>query len=333
MAEAEKKIIFSGIQPSGNLTLGNYLGALKNWVALQDDYHCYYCVVDMHAITVRQEPAELRRRCGDLVALYLAAGLDPEKNTIYIQSHVSAHAELAWILNCYTYMGELNRMTQFKEKAQRHPDNLNAGLYTYPVLMAADILLYQTDMVPVGVDQKQHLEIARDIAMRFNKIYGEVFKIPEPYIGKASAKIMSLQEPDKKMSKSDTNVNSFVLMLDDPDTIVRKFKRAVTDSDGCVRAAQEKPGVTNLMSIYSVFTGKDFAAIEHEFEGRGYGEFKMAVAQSVIDVFAPIQAEYKRILADKTYLDGVLTQGAQQATAMAERTLRKVYKKVGFLQL
>lgn len=331
--EQTKKRILSGIQPTGTFTLGNYVGAVRNWDALQDDYECVYMVANMHAITVRQTPADLRRQTREAAALLLACGIDPAKSVLFVQSHVPAHAELSWVLGCNCPFGDLTRMHQFKEKSAKHPEDINAGLFTYPVLMAADILLYNADLVPVGVDQKQHLELARNIAQRFNFVYGDTFVVPDGYFNKTGAKIMSLQEPDKKMSKSDTNVNSFVLMLDDPDTIVRKFKRAVTDSDGCVRAAQEKPGVTNLMSIYSVFTGKDFAAIEHEFEGRGYGEFKMAVAQSVIDVFAPIQAEYKRILADKTYLDGVLTQGAQQATAMAERTLRKVYKKVGFLQL
>lgn len=330
MAEAEKKIIFSGIQPSGNLTLGNYLGALKNWVALQDDYHCYYCVVDMHAITVRQEPAELRRRCGDLVALYLAAGLDPEKNTIYIQSHVSAHAELAWILNCYTYMGELNRMTQFKEKAQRHPDNLNAGLYTYPVLMAADILLYQTDMVPVGVDQKQHLEIARDIALRFNKIYGDVFKIPEPYIGKASAKIMSLQEPEKKMSKSDPNENGFITLLDPPDAIRRKIRRAVTDSDGEIRYSEEKPGVSNLLSIYAAIHHMEPEQAEKEFAGQGYGALKDAVADAIVGELEPLQKRFYEIRADKELINSIMQSGAEKAQRAANKTLWKAQKKIGF---
>ena len=333
MAEAEKKIIFSGIQPSGNLTLGNYLGALKNWVALQDDYHCYYCVVDMHAITVRQEPAELRRRCGDLVALYLAAGLDPEKNTIYIQSHVSAHAELAWILNCYTYMGELNRMTQFKEKAQRHPDNLNAGLYTYPVLMAADILLYQTDMVPVGVDQKQHLEICRDIANRFNSIYGDVFRIPEPYISKsAAARIMSLNDPSSKMSKSG-EPDSFISVMDTPDDIRRKLRRAVTDSDGEIRVdAENKPGVTNLITICAAMSNRTPEQVCQDLAGQGYGALKDATAEAVIATLAPIQAEHKRIMADKAYIADVLKDGAERASAIAFKTLRKVYKKVGLYQ-
>ena len=326
----EKKIIFSGIQPSGNLTLGNYLGALKNWVKLQDDYHCYYCVVDMHAITVRQDPAELRRRCGDLIALYVAAGLDPEKNTIYVQSHVSAHAELAWILNCYTYMGELNRMTQFKEKAQSHPDNLNAGLYTYPVLMASDILLYQTDMVPVGVDQKQHLEITRDIALRFNKLYGDVFKIPEPYIGKASAKIMSLQEPEKKMSKSDPNENGFITLLDSPEVIRRKIRRAVTDSDGEIRYCEEKPGFQ--FALYLCRDSPDGAGAggtavcrpglwrAQRSGSRGGGRGAGAAAKSDSPKSAPIRSS-------STPFCKLVQKKAEKA---ANKTLWKVQRKIGF---
>ena len=333
MEEAKKKVMLSGIQPSGDLHLGNYLGAIKNWGARADEFDCYYFMADMHTITVRQTPADLRRRTLEQLAQYIACGLDPEKNTLFIQSHVPAHAELGWVLNCYTMFGELSRMTQFKDKSAKNADNINGGLFTYPALMAADILLYQADLVPVGIDQKQHLELARNVAQRFNGVYGDTFVVPDGYIPKTGAKIMSLQEPEKKMSKSDTNVNGFVLMLDDADTIVRKFKRAVTDSDGCVRAAGDKPGVTNLMSIYSVFTGRDYAAIEKEFAGRGYGEFKLAVAEVVKDAFAPIQAEYKRILADKAYLDGVLTGGARRAAAIADRTVTKVYKKVGFLQI
>ena len=269
-----KKTIFSGIQPSGILTLGNYLGAVKNWVALQDEYDCYYCVVDLHAITVRQDPATLRRRTLDTMAILIASGIDPKKNVLYMQSHVSAHAELAWLLNCFTYMGELSRMTQFKEKSAKAGDNINAGLFTYPVLMAADILLYQADLVPVGVDQKQHLELTRDIAIRFNNIYGGVFTVPEPYIPKAGAKIMSLQEPEKKMSKSDENENAFISLLDPPDAIARKLRRAVTDSDGEIRYAEEKPGVSNLLTIYSVLTGKTVAESEKDFAGQGYGVLK-----------------------------------------------------------
>ena len=278
-----KKVLYSGMQATGTLTLGNYLGALKNWVELTDEYECIYGVMELHSLTVRQVPAEFRKNARALYALYVAAGLDPEKNCIYYQSHVSGHAELGWILDCFTYMGELNRMTQFKDKAAKHADNINAGLYTYPVLMAADILLYQADVVPVGVDQKQHLEITRDIAERFNNIYGDVFTIPEAYIGKKGAKIMSLQEPGKKMSKSDTNANATILLLDDTDTIIRKFKRAVTDSESEVRYAEEKPGISNLMDIYSAVTGKTYEEIEKEFAGKGYGDFKLADGETVAD--------------------------------------------------
>ena len=286
------------MQATGNLTLGNYLGALKNWVALSDEYECFYCVVDEHSITVRQDPATLRKRARALLTLYIAAGLDPEKNCIYYQSHVSGHAELAWILNCYTYMGELNRMTQFKDKAAKHADNINAGLFTYPVLMAADILLFQADVVPVGIDQKQHLEITRDIAQRFNSIYGDTFTIPEPYIGKAGAKIMSLQNPEKKMSKSDENPNGSIYLMDDTDTIIRKCKRAVTDSEGCIRYRDEQPGVKNLIDIYCACTGKTPSEVESEFDGKGYGELKMAVGEAVAAQLSPLQAEVARLEKD-----------------------------------
>ena len=331
--DSEKKTMLSGIQPSGDLHLGNYLGAVKNWSALADEFNCYYFMADLHSITVRQNPAELRRRSVAQLAQYIACGLDPEKNTLFIQSHVHEHAELGWILNCYTMFGELSRMTQFKDKSAKNAENINGGLFTYPALMAADILVYNADLVPVGVDQKQHLELARNVAQRFNNLYSPTFTLPEPYIAKTGAKIMSLQEPDKKMSKSDTNVNSFILMTDDADTILRKFKRAVTDSDGVVRAGDDKPGVTNLMSIYASLTGKTFADIEKEFEGQGYGVFKEAVAGSVIDAFRPIQSEYARILADKEYLDGVLKEGAATASRIADRMVAKVYKKVGLVQL
>lgn len=330
---AKKQIVFSGIQPTGVFTLGNYLGAVKNWTQLQEDYNCTYCIVDMHAITVRQDPKILRQRTLESYALMLACGVDPQKSVAFIQSHVKTHAELTWVLNCNAQFGQLSRMTQFKDKSAKHADNVNAGLFTYPALMAADILLYNADLVPVGVDQKQHLELTRNVAQRFNSQYSPTFTLPDPYINKTGAKIMSLQEPEKKMSKSDTNVNSFILMTDDADTILRKFKRAVTDSDGVVRADEAKPGVTNLMTIYSSLSGKDFAAVEAEFEGRGYGVFKEAVAQVVVDTFQPIQAEYARLLADKTYLDGVLADGAQRACRIADKTLRKVYKKVGLLSL
>jgi len=326
-----KKIIFSGVQPSGVLTIGNYLGAIKNWVKLQDEYTCYYCVVDMHALTVRQDPADLRKRCLDTLSLLLAAGLSPEKNIMFFQSHVPCHAELMWVLNCYTYFGELNRMTQFKEKSARHADNINAGLFTYPVLMAADILLYSADLVPVGADQKQHLEITRDIAIRFNNIYGDVFTVPEPYIPRAGARIMSLQDPRVKMSKSDENENAYISLLDPPDVIRRKIKRAVTDSDGQIRYSEEdKPGVSNLMSIYSAVTGKSFADIEKEFEGLGYGALKARVADVLCEELEPLQQEYARIRADKAYLNEVIESGARQAGANAHKMLRKVYRKIGF---
>jgi len=329
---SEKKRIFSGIQPSGNLTLGNYIGAIKNWITMQDEYDCIYCIVDLHALTVRQNPAELRQRSRSLLALYIACGLDPEKNILFVQSHVSAHAELCWILDCFTYMGELSRMTQFKEKAQRHADNINAGLFTYPVLMAADILLYQTDLVPVGHDQKQHLEIARDIAQRFNNIYGDVFKIPEAYIPKVGARIMSLQEPEKKMSKSDENENAFISLLDPTDVIIRKFKRAVTDSETVIRYDQEnKPGISNLMSIYASVTGKSFDEIEAEFEGKGYGDFKLAVGEAVAETLKPIQEKHKDLMNNKDYLDEIMKSGAEAASRLANKTLRKVHKKVGFI--
>jgi len=329
----DKKILYSGMQATGTLTLGNYLGALKNWVTLNEEYECLYGVMDLHSLTVRQEPGEFRKNARSLYALYVAAGLDPEKNCIYYQSHVSGHAELSWILGCFTYMGELNRMTQFKDKAAKHADNINAGLYTYPVLMAADILLYQSDVVPVGVDQKQHLEITRDIAQRFNAIYGDVFTIPEAYIPKEGAKIMSLQEPEKKMSKSDENANATIYLLDDKDTIIRKFKRAVTDSDSCVRyAPQEKPGISNLMDIYACVTGKSYGEIEKEFEGRGYGDFKMVTGEAVAQHLSPLQARYKELMEDKSYLESMIKNNDEKAGYYAAKTLRKVKKKVGLTE-
>ena len=328
----EKKVLFSGMQATGNLTLGNYLGAMKNWVTLCDEYECFYSVVDMHSITVRQDPATLRQRARNLLMIYIAAGLDPEKNCLYYQSHVSGHAELAWILNCFTYMGELNRMTQFKDKSAKNADNINAGLFTYPALMAADILLYQADLVPVGGDQKQHVEICRDIATRFNGLYGDTFKLPDPYIPKVGARIMSLTTPTSKMSKSDKDQNGCVYMLEKPEDILRKFKKAMTDSDACVRFDPEnKPGVSNLMQIYSVATGRDYAAIEAEFAGQGYGSFKTAVGESVVELLRPIREETERLLADKAYLESVYRAGAEKAAYVANRTLSKVYKKVGFL--
>lgn len=328
----EKKTIFSGIKPSGDLTLGSYIGAIKNWVKLADSYNCYYAIVDMHAITVRHDPAALRRRTLEQLALYIACGLDPKKNVIFVQSHVPAHAELAWVLNCYTMFGELSRMTQFKDKSQKHADNINAGLFTYPVLMAADILLYQTDLVPVGDDQKQHVELTRDIAERFNGIYGDVFKIPEPYIPKVGARIMNLQNPLSKMSKSEQDAGGCICLLDKPEDILRAFKRAVTDSGSEVRYdPQEKPGISNLMQIYAVCTGKSFEEIEREFAGKGYGDFKMAVGEATVALLRPLQEEYNRLMADKAYLEDVFAEGAQRASAVAEKTLAKVYRKVGFL--
>ena len=325
-----KKVLFSGMQATGNLTLGNYLGALKNWVTLSDEYECFYSVVDMHSITVRQDPATLRKRARALLTLYIAAGLDPKKNCIYYQSHVSCHAELSWILNCFTYMGELNRMTQFKDKAAKHADNINAGLFTYPVLMAADILLYQADVVPVGVDQMQHLELTRDIAERFNNIYGDVFTIPEAYIGKVGAKIMSLQEPSKKMSKSDENPNGSIYLMDDPDTIMRKCKRAVTDSEAQILYRDEQPGVKNLISIYCACTGKTPEEVEKEFDGKGYGDFKVAVGESVVAILKPLQEEVARLNKEKSYIDSIIKENAEKANYYSTKTLRKVQRKVGF---
>ncbi len=326
----ERKRIFSGMQPSGLITLGNYLGALKNWTTLQDDYDCLYCIVDEHAITVRQDPVKLRKQARDLLTQYLAVGIDPQKNIIYYQSHVSQHAELAWILNCYTYMGELNRMTQFKDKAAKHADNINAGLFTYPVLMAADILLYQTDLVPVGEDQRQHLEITRDIAGRFNSIYGDTFKIPEAYIGKVGARVMALQEPTKKMSKSDENKNNTIALMDEPAVIMNKVKRAVTDSDNEVRYDESKPGISNLLGIYCACTGKTIAEAEKEFDGAGYGVFKTAVGEAVVANLEPIQQKVKDLEKNKDYLDEIIRDGAQRASRLAEKTLTKVQKRVGF---
>ena len=324
-----KKIVFSGIQPTGNLHLGNYIGALRNFGPLQEEYDCLSSIVDLHAITVRQNPTQLRQNCLKLMSLYLAAGLDPDKSLIYFQSHVPAHAELAWVLNCFTYMGELSRMTQFKDKAQKHAENINVGLFAYPTLMAADILLYQTNFVPVGNDQKQHIEITRDIAERFNAIYGDVFTIPEPLIGKVGARIMSLSDPTRKMSKSDPE-DTFIAILDEPNVIRKKVRRAVTDSEALVKYdVENKPGVSNLMSIYSAVTGKAFAEIENEFVGKGYGDFKEAVADAVIAELEPIQARYRQISADKAYLNEVMTKGAERAAKLAARTMSKVRRKVG----
>lgn len=326
-----KKTIFSGIQPTGCITLGNYIGALKNWVALQSDYNCIFSVVDLHSITVRQDPAELRRRCMDFLCQYLAAGIDGEENVVFFQSHASTHAELSWILNCFTYMGELSRMTQFKDKSAKHADNINAGLFTYPVLMAADILLYQTDLVPVGVDQKQHLEICRDIALRFNRIYGDVFTIPDGFIPKEGARIMSLQDPTSKMSKSDPNANGFISILDDTDTIMRKFKRAVTDSDGEIAYKDGKFGINNLINIYSAITGKTVDETVSEFSGKGYGDFKIAVGEVVANELKPIRERYEDLRKNKDYLESVYKTGAERAYKISNRTLNKVKRKVGFV--
>lgn len=329
---SEKKVIFSGAQPSGKMTLGNYLGAIKNWTKLQDEYECFFSVVDLHAITVPQEPKVLRENAKKLLAQYIACGLDPEKNTIFIQSHVKEHLELMWVLNTMTYMGELNRMTQFKDKARKSEANLNAGLFTYPVLMAADILIYQTDLVPVGDDQKQHLELARDLANRFNNRYSDTFKIPEGYYPKEAARVMSLQDPTKKMSKSDENVNGFILLEDDPDTIRRKIKKCVTDSEGVVRYSPEQPGIKNLLDIYSALSGKPIDEIVKMYEGKGYGDFKADTAEVIISVLEPMRQKYLALLEDKEYLEKIYCEGAKKAEAKARKTLRKVYKKVGFLE-
>ena len=329
----DKKTVFSGVQPSGNLTIGNYLGAIKNFSRFSEEYKTFYCVVDLHAITVRQVPAELRRRTYDTLALYMACGLDPKQNTLFVQSHVSGHAELGWILDCYTMFGELSRMTQFKDKSAKNAQNINAGLFTYPALMAADILLYQTDLVPVGVDQKQHLELARDVAMRFNQVYGDTFTVPEGYIPTDTMKIMSLAEPTAKMSKSDSNQNAVVYILDSKDDVLRKFKKAVTDSDASVRFAEGKDGINNLMTIYKAFTGKSFEEIEREFDGRGYGDFKLAVGEACADGLAPVRDEFNRLIADKAYLESVMKSGAEEAAYYARKTLSKVKRKLGFVSI
>lgn len=326
-----KKVIFSGIQPSGDLTIGNYLGALKNWVALQDEYEPYYCVVDLHALTVRQNPAELRERTLKNIAIYVASGLDPEKNTIFIQSHVPAHSEAAWILNCFCYMGELSRMTQFKDKSQKAGESVNAGLFTYPVLMAADILLYNTDLVPVGSDQKQHIELARDLAIRFNNLYSPTFKVPEVYIGQSGARIMDLQEPTKKMSKSADNPNGYILIMDSPDVIKKKISRAVTDDIGVVRYSEEQPGISNLINIMCTVTNKKPEDIEKEYEGKGYAQFKSDVAEALIEELRPVQEKVKELLQDKAYIEQIYKTGAEKASSVAYRTLRKMQRKLGLI--
>lgn len=333
MEEQKKKKILSLIQPTNTPHLGNYLGAMCNWVKMQEEFDCTYGIADLHSLTVRQDPTKLRAQIKESYALLIASGLDPERSTLFVQSHNPNHSELAWLLNCYTQFGELSRMTQFKDKSAKHPDNINAGLFTYPVLMAADILAYNADLVPVGIDQKQHVELARNIAQRFNSKYGEFFTVPEPFISDTGAKVMSLQEPTKKMSKSDENPNACILILDEPDAIIRKFKRAVTDSGSEVRYAEDKPGVSNLMTIYSCATGKDNAAIEREFEGKGYGDFKLAVGEAVADWLKPVREEFARLMADKAYLKECYTNGARAAMSISGKIVSKAYHKVGFVDV
>lgn len=332
-ATEQKKKILSMIQPTNTPHLGNYLGAMQNWVKLQDEFDCTYAIADLHSITLRQDPAKLRAQIKESYALLIATGLDPKRSTLFVQSHNPHHAELSWILSCYTQFGELSRMTQFKDKSAKHPENVNAGLFTYPILMAADILLYQADLVPVGQDQLQHLELARNIVQRYNGIYGDVFTMPEGYVTKETAKVMSLQNPQKKMSKSDENPNASVWVLDNKDTIIKKFKRAVTDSETEVCAREGKDGIINLMSIYGAVTGKDFSEIEAEFKGKGYGDFKLAVGEAVADKLAPMQAEFNRIFSDKTYIEDCMKQGVEKAFRVSRKTLQKVQKKVGFMVL
>ena len=328
----DKKRIFSGIQPTGCITIGNYIGAIDNWLKFQEEYNCRYCVVDMHSITVRQDPAELRERAMSFLAQYIACGLSPQKSTMFFQSHVHEHAELTWVLNCNSYIGELSRMTQFKDKSAKHQTNLNMGLMDYPVLMASDILLYDTALVPVGVDQKQHVELARDIAIRFNNAYGDTFVVPEPFIPSYGAKVYSLQDPVAKMSKSDTNANATVSIIEDSDSIIKKFKKAVTDSDNRIAySPQDKPGVSNLITIYSAMTGKNIAEAELEFEGQGYGTLKMRTADAVVEKLRPIKEEYDRLINDKAYLLDIAYKGADKASEIASVTLKKVYDKVGFV--
>ncbi len=331
MENEKRKIALSLIQPSGTITLGNYLGALKNWVDMQEKFDCIFALADLHTITVRQEPAKMRKNILDAYASILACGIDVEKSLFFIQSHVHTHAELAWILNCYTQFGELSRMTQFKDKSAKHADNINAGLFTYPALMAADILLYQADLVPVGADQVQHLELTRDIANRFNGLYPNVFKVPEAYVPKTGARVMSLQDPTRKMSKSDENVNGCVHLLDDADTIMRKFKRAVTDSEAVVRYAEGKDGINNLIDIYSTITGLSREQIEKDFDGKGYGDFKAAVGEAVVEHLKPIRAEYEKLIKDKAYLEECYRKADDIALRISQRTLSKAKKKIGFI--
>lgn len=331
METEKKKVIFSAIQPSGTITLGNYLGAIKSWVSLQDEYNCIFALADLHTITVRQNPASFRKNALEAYALLIACGIDPKKSIFFIQSHVHTHAELAWIMNCYTQFGELSRMTQFKDKSLIHSDNVNAGLFTYPSLMAADILLYQTDLVPVGADQKQHLELTRNIAQRFNNTYSETFKLPEPFIPKTGARIMSLQDPTKKMSKSDSNLNAWIGILDKPEVILKKFKRAITDSEAIVKYSDGKDGINNLMTIYSIVTGKSYKDIENEFENKGYGDFKTSVGESVVEHLRPIQEKFNNLISDKSYLESCYKEAAESALKISRKTLSKVMKKIGFI--
>ncbi|RKY39966.1 MAG: tryptophan--tRNA ligase [Candidatus Omnitrophota bacterium] len=328
-----KKVVLSGVAPTGTLTIGNYLGALKNWKEMQKDYDCLFMIVDMHAITVRQDPSSLYNRCISFATQYLACGIDPQESTIFIQSSVSAHSELAWILSCFTHLGELNRMTQFKSKAKRYSSNINAGLYTYPVLMAADILLYQTDIVPIGEDQKQHLELTRDIAQRFNNLYGEVFKLPEPYISQMGARIMSLLDPTRKMDKSDSNPNNYIALLDEPDVVRKKIRHAVTDSGSEIRVDERKPGISNLLTIYSCLSEQPVSKLEERFAEKGYASFKEELAELIIQTLKPIQKEYRRLMDNRDYVIDLLQEGAKKARTRAERTLREVKKRIGFLYL
>ena len=328
----EKKVILSGIQATGNLTIGNYLGAINNWLKMQDEYDCYYMIADLHSLTVRNNPDTLNERAKRVIALYVACGLDPEKNNIFIQSHIPAYTQLSWILNCFTYMGELNRMTQFKDKSEKHADNINSGLFTYPVLMAADILIYNADIVPVGEDQKQHLEITRDIAERFNKIYGNTFKIPKPCIQKYGARIMGLQDPNSKMSKSTTNLNDAIFLTDEPDEIIKKLKKAVTDSENIVRYdVEKKPGISNLMTIYSLMKDVSLSEVEKEFEGKGYGDFKMAVAQAIIERLEPVHKKYNELMSNPEKLRAIYEKGDKKAKEKTERLIKEVYKKIGLI--
>lgn len=331
MENEKKKVALSLIQPSGTITLGNYLGALKNWVNMQDEFNCIFALADLHTITVRQEPAKMRKNILEAYASIIACGIDVEKTLFFIQSHVPTHAQLAWLLNCYTQFGELSRMTQFKDKSAKHADNINAGLFTYPALMAADILLYQADCVPVGADQMQHLELTRDIANRFNGLYGNVFKVPEAYIPKAGARVMSLQDPTRKMSKSDENVNGCVQLLDTPEVIMKKFKRAVTDSEACVRYAEGKDGINNLMDIYGAVTGLSHEQIEKDFDGKGYGDFKVAVGEAVVETLRPVRAEYEKLIDDKAYLEQCYRKADEIAFKISQRTLSKAMKKIGYI--